>query len=86
LLFLLSFLLHLYGSLKDHNQEQIEKLLPPDKWTEYIGQSRFWFESFQNWQSEFLSIACIVLFTVWLREKGSPESKPVDMPNDETPS
>lgn len=38
---------------------------------------RFWFESFQNWQSEFLSIAVLIVFAVFLRQKGSPESKPV---------
>ncbi|MFC4687883.1 DUF6766 family protein [Epilithonimonas pallida] len=48
-------------------------------------ESRFWFESFQNWQSEFLAVASIVLLSIWLREKGSPESKPVDMAHDETP-
>ena len=83
LLFILSFIMHLYGSLKDHNEEQIEKMLPVEKWTEYITQSRFWFESFQNWQSEFLSLATIVLLTVWLREKGSAQSKPVDASYDE---
>lgn len=46
--------------------------------------SRFWFESLQNWQSEFLAIGLMVLLTVWLRQKGSPESKPVDAPHDQT--
>jgi hypothetical protein len=78
LLFCISFVMHFYGSLKDHNEEQIERMLPPDSWSEYISQSRFWFESFQNWQSEFLAVASIVLLSIWLREKGSPESKPVD--------
>lgn len=49
----------------------------------YMTSSRFWFESFQNWQSEFLATGCIVLLTVWLRQRGSPESKPVDMAHDE---
>ncbi len=44
----------------------------------------FWFETFQNWQSEFLSVAAIVFFTIYLRQKGSPESKPVDAPHMET--
>lgn len=52
---------------------------------QYLSESRFWFESFQNWQSEFLAVASIVILSIWLREKGSPESKPVDMPHDETP-
>lgn len=83
-LFLLSFFLHFYGSLKDHNEEQLEKGLPLEPWNEYISQSRFWFESFQNWQSEFLAVASIVLLSIWLRQKGSPESKPVDASYDET--
>ncbi len=52
---------------------------------DYLFESRFWFESFQNWQSEFLAVASIVLLSIWLREKGSPESKPVDMAHEETP-
>jgi hypothetical protein len=53
--------------------------------SQYITESRFWFESFQNWQSEFLAVASLVILSIWLREKGSPESKPVDMPHHETP-
>jgi hypothetical protein len=85
ILFLASFCLHFYGSLKDYNEEQISKNLPTATALEYISQSRFWFESFQNWQSEFLAVASIVILSIWLREKGSPESKPVDMAHDETP-
>ena len=51
--------------------------------SQYIGNSQFWFESFQNWQSEFLAVAAIVLLSIWLRQKGSPESKPVDAAFDE---
>jgi hypothetical protein len=50
----------------------------------YFGTSRFWFESFQNWQSEFLAIASMVVLTIFLRQKGSPESKPVDASHSET--
>jgi hypothetical protein len=77
--------LHFYGSLKDFNDEQMMKSKPSVTAMQYISESRFWFESFQNWQSEFLAVASLVLLSVWLREKGSPESKPVDMPHDETP-
>lgn len=52
--------------------------------TAYLGSARFWFESFQNWQSEFLSVAALVLLSVYLRQRGSPESKPVATPHDET--
>ena len=52
----------------------------------YMSSSRFWFESFQNWQSEFLAIGCMVVFSIYLRQRGSPESKPVDAPHSETGS
>jgi hypothetical protein len=84
LIFLLSFLVHWYGSLKDYNEEQTLKGKPTETATEYIGNSRFWFESFQNWESEFLSIFAIVVLSVFLREQGSPQSKPVDAAHSET--
>ncbi|MGG7549650.1 DUF6766 family protein [Chryseobacterium arthrosphaerae] len=84
-LFLISFIFHFYGSLKDFNADQIMKKEPPVTALQYISESRFWFESFQNWQSEFLAVASLVILSIWLRENGSPESKPVDMAHDETP-
>lgn len=84
LLFLLSFVAHLYGSLKHYNQEQVLKHLPTETAGEYIWDSKFWFESFQNWQSEFLSVFSIVVLTIFLRHKGSAQSKPVDAPDSET--
>ncbi|HET8574303.1 MAG TPA: DUF6766 family protein [Edaphocola sp.] len=84
LLFLLCWVVHLYGSWKAHNAEQSLKHLPRNSIMAYLGQPNFWFESFQNWQSEFLSVAAIVLLTIYLRQKGSPESKAVDAPNMET--
>ena len=84
LLFALSFYLHLAGSLADNNEQQAAMGKPLATMGTYIGESRFWFESFQNWQSEFLSVLSIVVLSIWLRQKGSPESKPVDAANDET--
>lgn len=84
LLFFVSFFAHLYGSLKDYNQHQVLKGLPTETTSEFIGSSKFWFESFQNWQSEFLSVFAIVILSIFLREKGSPQSKPVDAPDSET--
>lgn len=85
MLFVISFVFHFCGSLKDYNEMQVlEGQATVDAWT-YLGQSRFWFESFQNWQSEFLAVFSIVWLSIWLRQKGSPESKPVDAPYDETP-
>jgi hypothetical protein len=84
LLFLLSFMMHLYGSLKDENEQLATKGYPPETFSKYIADGRFWFESFQNWQSEFLSVFAIVVLSIFLRQKGSPQSKPVDASNDET--
>jgi hypothetical protein len=84
LLFIISFFLHLYGSLKDENEHLATKGLPPETFGNYITESRFWFESFQNWQSEFLSVFSIVVLSIFLRQKGSPQSKPVDAPDSET--
>lgn len=81
-LFLASFLMHFYGSLKDYNEEQIMKNKETATELQYIVDSRFWFESFQNWQSEFLAVFSLVVLSIWLREKGSPESKPVDAAHD----
>ncbi|HEV8082298.1 MAG TPA: DUF6766 family protein [Chitinophagaceae bacterium] len=78
--FALSFLLHWYGSMKGYNQEQSLKNLPTVTAGQYLSNSRFWFESFQNWQSEFLSIVVMVILTVYLRQIGSPMSKPLDTP------
>jgi len=78
LLFVFSFIMHFYGSLKNYNEELLEKHEPLIPASEFILHPRFWFESFQNWQSEFLAIASIVLLSIWFRQKGSPESKPVD--------
>jgi len=84
LLFLVSFLAHFYGSLKDENELLKLKGLPLESVSDFIGDSRFWFESFQNWQSEFLSVFAIVILSVYFRQIGSPQSKPVDAPNMET--
>jgi len=86
ILFLISFALHFYGSLKDENGKLDRMGEPLIAATDYIMGSRFWFESLQNWQSEFLSIFAIMVLTIFLRQQGSPQSKPVDAPNMETGS
>ncbi|MCE3252233.1 MAG: hypothetical protein K0Q67_1243 [Cellvibrio sp.] len=79
-LFITSLFLHAYGTLKNFAEEgkQVSSY-----WQVFL-ENRFWFESFQNWQSEFLSVAAIVFFSIYLRQHGSPESKPVDAPHSET--
>jgi hypothetical protein len=84
LLFALSFALHGVCGTKAYNDEAIqhgEKVLNT---MEYMQSSQFWFESFQNWQSEFLSIFAIVVLTIWLREKHSPESKQLHAKDSDT--
>lgn len=81
LLFIFSFVFHFYGSLKEENEHLSLKQLPLQSASEYFFGSRFWFESLQNWQSEFLSVFAIVILSVYLRQKGSPQSKPVDAPD-----
>jgi hypothetical protein len=86
-LFLVAFGLHALGGAAEYNDEQLahgstEQVTAIG----YLGTSRFWFESFQNWQSEFMSVGALVVLAIFLRQKGSPESKPVDHPNDETGS
>ncbi len=85
LLFLISITLHAVNGAAEYNEEQSEhgeqgKLSV----LQYAGTSRFWFESLQNWQSEFLAIASMVVLSIFLRQRGSPESKPVDAPNNQT--
>jgi len=84
ILFFLSWGMHFYGSREEHNAEQLLLGKPVFGILEYFTQPSFWFETFQNWQSEFLSVLSIVFLTIYLRQKGSPESKPVDAPNMET--
>jgi uncharacterized protein DUF6766 len=85
LLFLISFFLHAAGGAGEYNQNQMEHGSSELVSTlGYLATSRFWFESFQNWQSEFLSVGLMVLFTIWLRHHGSPESKQVDAPHSQT--
>ena len=84
LLFLASIALHAVGGAEDYNSDQEAHGQPTVTVLGYLATSRFWFESFQNWQSEFLAVAVLVGASVYLREKGSPESKPVAEPHYET--
>lgn len=84
MLFFISFVLHWYGSNKDFNEIQISEGKATETMISYLSNSRLWFESFQNWQSEFLSVFAIIFLSIYLREIGSPQSKPVDAPHFET--
>jgi hypothetical protein len=80
-LFLLSFWLHLAGSTRRANEEALQHQQPTQSMVAMMGNPEFWYESFQNWQSEFLSIGVLLVLGIYLRERGSPESKPVAAPH-----
>ena len=85
LLFVMSFTLHAASGAREYNESQREHGQYEELTTiEYMGTSRFWFESLQNWQSEFLAVGAMVVLSIFLRQRGSPESKPVDSPHSET--
>jgi hypothetical protein len=83
-LFLLALTGHAIFGLRAFNEEAAQHSQPLATLGDYITSSQFWFESFQNWQSEFLAIFSIVVLSIWLRQKGSPESKPVAAPHSST--
>jgi hypothetical protein len=83
-LFGLSFWLHLLGSTLRANEEALLHAAPAVTAAEMLADPEFWYESFQNWQSEFLSIGALVVLAIFLRERGSPESKPVHAPHSQT--
>jgi hypothetical protein len=80
-LFLASFWLHLAGSTRHMNEEAFQHRQPPQTMIDTLAEPEFWYESFQNWQSEFLSIGVLLVLGIFLRERGSPESKPVAAPH-----
>ncbi len=86
IVFLLSFWLHaVTGAGAYSEDQQLHGGAAVSAW-QYLGTSQFWFESFQNWQSEFLAVAAIVGGSVYLRQRKSAQSKPVHAPNSETGS
>lgn len=86
LLFLITFMLHAYGGARDACQQNLQHSEPCVSTVSFMTTSEFWFQSLQNWQSEFLAVFSIVVLTIFLRQKGSPESKPVNSPHFETGS
>jgi hypothetical protein len=77
ILFLASFVLHWINSTRHAAEEALRHDEAPPTLIEHLTSAELWFESFQNWQSEFLSTAVLIVLAIYLRERGSPESKPV---------
>ena len=75
--FLASWCAQFVAGRSAYNADQIQDLQDPLSWSEYLHAPDFWNRTFQNWQSEFLAVASMVVLSIYLRERGSPESKPV---------
>jgi hypothetical protein len=84
MLFLVSWAGHAIGGFVEYGADEVLHGHPQPIFLDYITSSRLWFESFQNWQSEFLAIASMVWLAVYLRQRWSPESKPVHAPHSDT--
>jgi hypothetical protein len=83
-LFFASLALHAVGGTAAFNEEQVEHGQATVSVWQYLTTSQFWFESMQNWQSEFVAVAAIVGLSIFLRQRGSAESKPVAEPHRHT--
>jgi uncharacterized protein DUF6766 len=68
----------------EFNARQLDHHQAPLSWIQYVGSADFWNRTLQNWQSEFLAVGSFVLLAVYLRQRGSPESKPVGAPHGAT--
>lgn len=83
-LFLLSWLAQSIAGAAAYNEQQLRQLQTPISWAQYIASADFWSRSLQNWQSELLAVASMAILSVYLRQRGSPESKPVGAPHTST--
>jgi hypothetical protein len=83
-LFVISFTMHVVSGADEYNSQQIIHGEEPVTTLGYLATAQMWFESLQNWQSEFFSIAILGLLSIFLRQRGSPESKPVEFPHSTT--
>jgi hypothetical protein len=68
----------------EHNADLLEHEQPSLSWLGYLGSADFWETTLQNWQSEFLAVGSMAVLSIYLRQRGSPESKPVGCPHDTT--
>ena len=83
-IFLAAWLAQSFTNWTMYNEEQTEHGESTIAWVRYLVQADFWNRTLQNWQSEFLAVAAMAAFSIYLRQRGSPESKPVGAPHEET--
>jgi hypothetical protein len=85
-IFLATFLAQSFATWTVFNDEQTAHDEETVSWSTYVTSSDFWERSLQNWQSEFLAVGTMAVFTIYLRQRGSPESKAVGAPHSQTGS
>ncbi len=83
-IFLLSWLAQSLAGVVVFNEEQLAHGEDPVTWLQYLASADFWNRTLQNWQSEFLAVGSMVVLSIYLRQRGSPESKPVGAPHGES--
>jgi hypothetical protein len=83
-IFCLSWLAQSVAGRAAYNAQQLSQREDPVSWTGYIASPDFWSRTLQNWQSEFLAVAAMAALSIYLRQRGSPESKPVGRPHSST--
>ncbi|HET8523701.1 MAG TPA: DUF6766 family protein [Thermomicrobiales bacterium] len=84
LAFVVCFILHAMGGARHYSAEQLAHGGQAVSTLDFLRTSQFWFQSFQNWQSEFLAVGSLAVLSIYLRQKGSPQSKPVAAPQSQT--
>jgi hypothetical protein len=84
LFFLGSWGAQLVAGTSAYNSERLQNLLAPISMPQYLVSANFWNRTLQNWQSEFLAVGSMVVLSIYLRQRGSPESKPVGSPHTAT--
>jgi hypothetical protein len=83
-LFLLSWIAQSIAGSAAYNEQRLRGLQAPISWSQYVTSADFWSRTLQNWQSELLAVASMAILSIYLRERGSPESKPVGAPHTAT--
>jgi hypothetical protein len=83
-IFVLSWLAQSISGVSAFNEQQLSQLQAPVSWSSYVTSADFWSRTLQNWQSEFLAVGSMVVLSIYLRQRGSPKSKPVGSPHDAT--
>ena len=83
-IFLGSWLVQSVAGWAAYNENRLQQLQDPLSWTGYLGNADFWARTLQNWQSEFLAVGAMCVLSIYLRQRGSSQSKPVGEPHQST--